>query len=311
MTKIIFMGTPDFSVPVLKNLHEKYPIALVISQPDRPVGRKRIKTSPPVAQVAKELEISVYQPENVSKEGIEKIREINPDLIITAAYGQLLSEELLNIPRLGAINVHASLLPKHRGGAPIHRSILEGDSETGISIMYMEKSLDSGDIISQKAIPILDEDNVGTLHDKLSKLGSELLMETLPSILNGTNTRREQDHNAATFSPNISKKDEYVSFDREGREVFNHIRGLNPWPGGYTAVEEQRLKLYASKLTGEKTTEPAGKIIEITSDGFLVATKDELLEITEVQPAGGKRILATDFINNNPGLVGMVLGEKS
>lgn len=311
MTKIIFMGTPDFSVPVLKNLHEKYPVALVISQPDRPVGRKRVLTSPPVAQVAKELEIPVYQPENVSKEGIEKIKEINPDLIITAAYGQLLSEELLNIPKQGAINVHASLLPKHRGGAPIHRSIIEGDKETGISIMYMEKSLDSGDIISQKAIPILDEDNVGTLHDKLSTLGSRLLLETLPSILDGTNKRRRQDHNAATFSPNISKKDEYVSFDREVREVFNHIRGLNPWPGGYTTVEGERLKLYESKLTNEATTEQPGKIIEITTDGFLVATKDELLEITEVQPAGRTRILATDYINNNPGLVGVVLGEKS
>ena len=309
MTKIIFMGTPDFSVPILEAVHNEYNVDLVISQPDRPVGRKRILTAPPVAAAAKKLGIPVYQPENVSKEGLETITQLNPDLIITAAYGQLLSEKVLNIPRLGAINVHASLLPKHRGGAPIHRSIIEGDEKTGVSIMYMAKTLDSGDIIAQKEIPILDEDSVGTMHDKLSYLGRDLLLEVLPSILNDTNHRTPQNHEEATFSPNILKSDEYVDFNRKAREVFNQIRGLNPFPGGYTLLDGKRLKLYASKITNEQTTEPAGKIIEITEDGFMVATNDELLLITEVQPAGKKRIQAVDFINNNPSYVGLVLGE--
>lgn len=309
MTKIIFMGTPDFSVPILEAVHNEYNVDLVISQPDRPVGRKRILTAPPVAAAAKKLGIPVYQPENVSKDGLETINQLNPDLIITAAYGQLLSEKVLDIPRLGAINVHASLLPKHRGGAPIHRSIIEGDEKTGVSIMYMEKTLDSGDTIAQKEIPILDEDNVGTMHDKLSYLGRDLLLEVLPSIFNGTNNRTPQNHAEATFSPNILKSDEYVDFDRKAREVFNQIRGLNPFPGGYTLLDGKRLKLYASKITNEQTTEPAGKIIEITEDGFMVATNDELLLITEVQPAGKKRIQAVDFINNNPSYVGLVLGE--
>lgn len=309
MTKIIFMGTPDFSVPILEAVHNEYSVDLVISQPDRPVGRKRILTAPPVAATAKKLGIPLYQPENVSKEGLETITQLNPDLIITAAYGQLLSEQVLNIPKLGAINVHASLLPKHRGGAPIHRSIIEGDEKTGVSIMYMAKTLDSGDIIAQKEIPILDEDSVGTMHDKLSYLGRDLLLEVLPSILNGTNNRTPQNHEEATFSPNILKSDEYVDFNRKSREVFNQIRGLNSFPGGYTLLDGKRLKLYASKITNEQTTEPAGKIIEITEDGFMVATKDELLLITEVQPAGKKRIQAVDFINNNPSYVGLVLGE--
>lgn len=303
------MGTPDFSVPILEAVHNEYNVDLVISQPDRPVGRKRILTAPPVAAAAKKLGVPVYQPENVSKEGLETITQLNPDLIITAAYGQLLSEKVLNIPRLGAINVHASLLPKHRGGAPIHRSIIEGDEKTGVSIMYMAKTLDSGDIIAQEEISILDEDSVGTMHDKLSYLGRDLLLEVLPGILNGTNNRTPQNHEEATFSPNILKRDEYVDFNRKAREVFNQIRGLNPFPGGYTLLDGKRLKLYASKITNEQTTEPAGKIIEITEDGFMVATKDELLLITEVQPAGKKRIQAVDFINNNPSYVGLVLGE--
>lgn len=308
MTKIIFMGTPDFSVPILEAVHKEYEIDLVISQPDRPVGRKRVMTAPPVVAAAKELGISVYQPENVSKDGLETIEQMKPDLIITAAYGQLLSEAILQAPRLGAINVHASLLPKHRGGAPIHRSIIEGDEKTGVSIMYMEKTLDSGDVIAQKEVPILNVDNVGTLHDKLSTLGRDLLLEVLPSILNSTNDRTPQNHDEATFSPNISKNDEYIDFDRSARDVFNHIRGLNPFPGGYTKLDGKRLKLYNAKFTDEKTTEPAGKILEITEDGFMVATKDELLLITEVQPAGKKRIQAVDFINNNPNLVGLILG---
>ncbi|CAD2076955.1 methionyl-tRNA formyltransferase [Phocicoccus pinnipedialis] len=308
MTKIIFMGTPDFSVPILEAVHKEYEIDLVISQPDRPVGRKRVMTAPPVVAAAKELGISVYQPENVSKDGLETIEQMKPDLIITAAYGQLLSEAILQAPRLGAINVHASLLPKHRGGAPIHRSIIEGDEKTGVSIMYMEKTLDSGDVIAQKEVAILNVDNVGTLHDKLSTLGRDLLLEVLPSILNSTNDRTPQNHDEATFSPNISKNDEYIDFDRSARDVFNHIRGLNPFPGGYTKLDGKRLKLYNAKFTDEKTTEPAGKILEITEDGFMVATKDELLLITEVQPAGKKRIQAVDFINNNPNLVGLILG---
>lgn len=309
MPNIIFMGTPDFSVPILKDLHEKYGVDLVVSQPDKPVGRKRILTPTKVAAAAHGLNIKVYQPENIKDdEAIEMLKSIEPDIIVTAAYGQILPEALLDLPKHGAVNVHASLLPSLRGGAPIHHAILRGAEKTGITIMYMAKGLDSGDIISQREIPILEEDNTGTLHDKLSRLGSELLLETLPSILDGTNKKTPQDHASATYSPNITKEDELLEFDRPALQVFNHIRGLSPFPGGYTKLQDKRFKIYGAKLTGEKTDRPPGEILSMHDEGFLVAASDEKLLITEVQLAGKKKVTAKEFIQNREDLPGQLLG---
>lgn len=310
MTKIIFMGTPDFSVPILKELQKEYGVDLVISQPARPVGRKKVMTDPPVAVAAKLLGLEVYQPETMqTDEALQKVRDIEPDLIITAAFGQLLPEGVLEVPRYGALNVHASLLPKHRGGAPIHRAIMNGDSHTGVTIMYMAKKLDAGDIISSERIEIKDEDDTGILFNKLSHVGASLLMKTLPSVISGENERTEQDHDAATFSPNISKSDEIIDFNQDARDVFNTIRGLNPWPVGHTILDDKRLKIFSASLTNETTNKPAGTIVKQSDDGFLVATGDGLLiNLTEVQLAGKKRVKAFDFINNQKDLIGERLG---
>lgn len=310
MTKIIFMGTPEFSVPILKALHKEYGVELAITQPSRPVGRKKVMTDPPVAVAAKLLGIELYQPETMnSEEALKIVSDIEPDLIITAAFGQLLPENILNVPVKGALNVHASLLPKHRGGAPIHRALINGDKETGVTIMYMAKKLDAGDIITAERVQIEDSDNTGILFDKLSRVGASLLMKTIPDVLEGTNSRITQDDNEATFSPNILKTDEIISFYQPARDVFNQIRGLVPWPVGHTMQGDKRLKIFSAELTDAKTDVAPGTITGKSENGFLVATADELINITEVQIAGKKKNNALDFISNNSDLIGTKLGE--
>lgn len=310
MTKIIFMGTPDFSVPILKELHKEYGVDLVISQPARPVGRKKVMTDPPVAVAAKLLGIELYQPETMnSEEALKIVSDIEPDLIITAAFGQLLPENILNVPAKGSLNVHASLLPKHRGGAPIHRALINGDKETGVTIMYMAKKLDAGDIIAAESIQIEDADNTGTLFDKLSRVGASLLMKTLPDVIAGTNSRTPQIDSEATFSPNILKTDEVISFNQPARDVFNCIRGLAPWPVGHTMQDDKRLKIFEAELTNETADAAPGTITGKSDNGFLVAAVDGLVNITEVQLAGKKKNNALDFINNNSDLIGTKLGE--
>ncbi|CDZ99463.1 Methionyl-tRNA formyltransferase [Jeotgalicoccus saudimassiliensis] len=311
MTKIIFMGTPDFSVPILKELHKEYGVDLVISQPARPVGRKKVMTDPPVAAAAKLLGIELYQPETMkSEEAFKIVSDLNPDLIITAAFGQLLPEEILNIPALGSLNVHASLLPKHRGGAPIHRALIDGDEETGVTIMYMAKKLDAGDIVSARSIKIEDSDNTGTLFNKLSSIGASLLMDTLPAVIDGTNGRTPQNDSEATFSPNILKSDEVISFNKPAREVFNHIRGLAPWPVGHTILGDKRLKIFAAEPAEGNPGKTPGTITGKSDNGFFVQAADGLVNITEVQLAGRKKNNALDFINNNSDLIGTKLGEN-
>lgn len=283
MSKIIFMGTPDFSTKVLEMLIAEHNVIAVVTQPDRPVGRKRTLTPPPVKEVAVKHGLPVYQPEKLAQsEDLEKLISLDADLIVTAAFGQILPESLLNAPKLGAINVHASLLPKYRGGAPIHQAIIDGQKETGISIMYMVKKLDAGDIISQRAIAIEDQDNVGSMHDKLSFLGADLLKETLPSIINGTNQRIEQNEAEATFASNISRDQEKIDWSQSAEAIYNHIRGLSPWPVAYTKMDDGNLKVYASRIEQGKTGEP-GTIIETTKKAIIVATgSDDAIALTDI-----------------------------
>src|SRR5690625_253255 len=225
MKRIIFMGTPDFAVPVLDALiKEEYEVVLVVTQPDRPKGRKRVMTAPPVKDAALKYDIPVFQPEKLAKE-YETLLTYEADIIVTAAYGQLLPKTLLDYPPFGCINVHASLLPVLRGGAPIHYAILEGKTETGISIMYMAEKLDAGDIISQAKTSIEETDHVGTLHDRLSEIGADLLIETLPSIFNRTNNRFVQNEAEATFAPNITREQEHIDWKKSHDQVYNQIRG--------------------------------------------------------------------------------------
>lgn len=299
MTKIVFMGTPDFSVPVLQRiLQDGYDVIAVVTQPDRPVGRKRVLTPPPVKVEALKHNIPVYQPEKIRvREELDQILALNPDLIVTAAFGQILPKELLEAPKLGCINVHASLLPELRGGAPIHYAILEGKKETGITIMYMAEKLDAGDILTQVAVEITEEDNVGTLHDKLSAAGCELLSETLPKLINGELTGIPQDDSKATFASNIKREQEKIDWTKDGETIYNQVRGLNPWPVAYTTLQGKVMKVWrAEKVNSQVTAEP-GEIIEKLEDGFVVKTGNDIaIKITEMQPAGKKKMSSFDFL---------------
>lgn len=305
MKRIVFMGTPDFSVPILEDLAAQFNVVLVVSQPDKPVGRKRVLTPPPVIDAAEALGLETFQPERIrDQEAVEFLKSVNPDIIVTAAYGQILPVELLEIPHHGAINVHASLLPRHRGGAPIHRAIIEGDKKSGVTIMYMEEGLDSGDMISQEETEISSADTTGTLHDRLSAIGSRLLLATLPKIFEGTHRALPQDESLVTYSPNISKEDERIDWHKSARAVDCHIRGLSPWPGAYTMHEGQRVKMYFSRVLRETTEHEPGTIIRPTDDGFAVSCGDgHMIEVTDIQPAGKKRIQAAQWISNKPGVI--------
>lgn len=306
---IVFMGTPDFSVPVLEGLLNKYKVRAIVTQPDRMVGRSGELKSPPVKELALKHSILVLQPERI-KDSIDEILELKADLIITCAYGQILPREILKAPRLGCINVHASLLPRLRGGAPIHRAIIEGYKKTGITIMYMSSGMDEGDIISQQEVEITDLDTASTLHDKLSLVGKELLLKTLPSIIEGTNSRTPQDNSKATYGFNIKRDDERIDFSKTKREIYNQVRGLNSWPGAYCLFEGKVLKVWKCYQTDEIYPNLyEGQITKFYHDGFGVKVHNGEIVFTEVQPEGKKKMSAIDFVNgkNKDKLIGKIL----
>lgn len=314
MTKIVFMGTPDFSVPVLRKIIEDgYEVIGVVTQPDRPVGRKKVLTPPPVKVEALKHGIPIYQPEKIrQKEEMEKIISLKPDLIITAAFGQILPKEILETPAHGCINVHASLLPELRGGAPIHYALIQGKKKTGITIMYMVEKLDAGDILTQVEIEITEEDNVGSLHIKLSEAGAALLSETLPKLLEGKLTPIPQNNDEATFAYNIKREQEKIDWSKSGEEIYNHIRGLNPWPVAFTTIDGQTLKVWHSEKVSGVKSEAHGTIIKNDPDGIVVSTGDETaIKIKELQPSGKTKMSSEDFYRGAGSkiLVGSRLGE--
>jgi methionyl-tRNA formyltransferase len=313
MTKIVFMGTPDFSVPVLQSLLQAdYDVIAVVTQPDRPVGRKRVLTPPPVKAEALKHGIPVYQPEKIrNQQELDEILALNPDLIVTAAFGQILPKELLEAPTHGCINVHASLLPELRGGAPIHYSIIQGKKKTGVTIMYMVEKLDAGDMISQVEVEIEEHDHVGTLHDKLSAAGSKLLVETLPDLLEGKLTAAKQDDSKATFARNIKREQEKIDWTKSGEEIYNHIRGMHPWPVAYTTLDGSVMKIWWGEKLSRHSSKP-GEILEVQKDGFVVSTGNETaIKITDLQPSGKKRMSAVDYLRGAGAHLeeGMKLGE--
>jgi methionyl-tRNA formyltransferase len=313
MLNIVFMGTPDFSVPVLQTLiKDGYHISAVVTQPDRPVGRKKVLTPPPVKVEAEKHGIPVLQPEKIRfQEEYEKVLAYKPDLIVTAAFGQILPKEILEAPKYGCINVHASLLPELRGGAPIHYAILQGKEKTGVTIMYMVEKLDAGDILTQVEVPIDEKDNVGTLHDKLSSAGSKLLSETIPALIRGEITPIKQNDEEATFAYNIKREQEKIDWSKTGEEIYNHIRGLNPWPVAYTTLNGQVMKIWwGEKVVSSKKGAP-GVVLDIEADGFIVATGNETaIKITELQPSGKKRMDAAQFLRGTALETGMQLGDN-
>ena len=294
--KIIFMGTPEFSKPILEALIENYDVELIVTQPDRHLGNKVIE--PIIKKVGLANNIKVFQPQKIRKE-YQEIIDLKPDMIITCAYGQIIPKALLDYPKYGAINIHASLLPKLRGGAPIHHAIIDGYDKTGITIMYMNDKMDEGDIILQKETKITDEDTINSLHDRLSLIGRDLILEAIPKIVKGEIKRIKQNEEEATYGYNISREDEKINFLKTKRDIFNQIRGLNSYPGAYTIFNGKILKVWESKIGTSNKEGQIGEIINIYDDGIGIKCSDGEIILTQVQLEGKKRQTAKEFINGH------------
>lgn len=291
---IVFMGTPDFSVPVLKMLIENTNVLLVVTQPDKIVGKDKTVSFNPVKKLALEENIPVFQPMRIRKD-FEKLKNLDIDLIVTCAYGQIIPKEVLDMPKYGCINVHASILPKYRGSAPIQWCLFNNDDVTGVTIMYMDEGMDTGDIIKIKEIPILDSDNVGTLHDKLSKLGCDLSLEVLPTIFNKTNDRIKQGNNY-TMAPMIKREDERLDFNEEGKKIIGKIKGLNPWPLANIIINNQEIKVLEAEFV-QKKVDNTGIIKEIDKKNLGITCKDGIIYLKKIKPSGKKVMEINSFLN--------------
>lgn len=314
-TSVVFMGTPEFAVPILQSLIDnlEYDIQAVLTQPDHHIGRKRTLHQSPVKELAEQYNIEVLQPAKLSKSPeMEKIISLQPDLMITAAYGQFLPTKLLAAAKIAAINVHGSLLPKYRGGAPIQYSIINGDKETGVSIMYMVKKMDAGDIISQRSIPIEDTDDSGTMFKKLSLLGRDLLLETLPKLISGDVNPVAQDPDKVVFSPNITSEQEQIDFRLPARLIDAKVRGLRPAPLGNMIIDGLRTKIYDVTPLEEKTALEPGKVVRVTKHQLVIAAGDgTTYQINKLKPAGKKAMDITSYLNGHKDITegGQVVSE--
>lgn len=318
--RILFMGTPDFAVgsleAIIKTEHE---IIGVVTQPDRPKGRGQKLAPSPVKSAAVEAGLVVYQPEKIKTPVfVAQLREMNPDLIVVAAFGQLLSKEILELPKYGCINVHASLLPNYRGAAPIHWAVINGEARTGITIMQMDEGLDTGDAIVHGEVEIKSEDTTGIIHDKLAELGAVLIVKAIEMIDSGLVVKVPQDESKATYAPLLTKETEKINWNKTGKEVCNLVRGLNPWPGAYTNFDGKVLKIWqvrsckaedvAGPVPALEDTHPGEVVGRIPGAGFAVAVSDGCVAVTEVQLQGSKRLRAEDFMNGHDIGKGVRLG---
>jgi len=294
--RIIFMGTPDFACPTLTKLIERgEDVIAVVTQPDRPKGRGQKLVPPPVKVIAEEHGIPVLQPLKVrAPEVIDGIRELNPDLIVVVAFGQILPQSLLDIPKHGCINIHASLLPRYRGAAPLNWCLINGETETGITTMQMDAGLDTGDMLVKRAIPIGPDEDAQSLHDRLSLLGAETINETLDRLLAETLTHEKQDDSLTCYAPMLKKEDGLIDWNREPQQIKNLVRGFTPWPGAYTSLDGKTLKLYKVSVT-EGNGKP-GEVITAGKDGIIVACGSGSLRIEELQLEGRKRLSASEFL---------------
>ena len=288
------MGTPDFAVPILETLIQNTNVVLVVSQPDKKVGRKQILTKTPIHEVADKYGISVFQPEKIRND-YERILEVKPDIIITCAYGQIIPKVLLDLPRLGCINVHASLLPKLRGGAPLHHAIIDGLDKTGVTIMYMDEAMDTGDIISTISYDIKSSDTTEDIHDTLRELGAKLLIDTLPSIVTGTNRRIKQNETEATYGYNITREEEHIDFNKSGILIDRLVRGLYSWPLANTIIGDTEYKIVAGYFV--KGKENPGMISDISKKVLGIGCLDGTYYVTKIKPAGKKIMDIKDFLN--------------
>ena len=299
--RIVFMGTPDFAVGSLQALCEsgKHEILAVVTQPDRPKGRGNKLLQTPVKEYALEQGLTVYQPQKVkTPEFVELLHELQPELIVVAAFGQFLSKEILELPKYGCINVHASLLPKYRGAAPIQYAIIKGEKESGVTIMQMDIGMDTGAMLDKVVVPIAENTTMGELHDALRKQGAALLLEVIDKIATGTAVAEPQDNEQATYATLLDRSMEHIDWSKTAQEVHNLIRGFNPAPSTFTKLPNGKsLKIWGSKMTDKSSAAAAGTVIETGKHSFFVACGEGVLEITEVQPESKKRMPAQVFLN--------------
>lgn len=294
---IVFMGTPEFALPTLKALHQSsHSILAVITQPDRPKGRGQKLVVSPIKQFALDSNLPLLQPKTVNDpEFISALSQNRPDAIIVVAFGQILNETFLKIPKLFCINLHSSLLPKYRGAAPIQRSILNGDSQTGVTTMMMDKGMDTGDILLTQVTPILETDNAQTLHDTLSDMGGSLVLETLRRLEEDTLLPTKQDHSLATYAPKLKKEEGLIRWDQPASILWNQVRGLTPWPGTYTLLNKKRLRILKVQVAEGALDDKPGQVARVTDAGIEVGTGKDRLIITELQPEGKKSMSAASF----------------
>ncbi|MBP7330875.1 MAG: methionyl-tRNA formyltransferase [Desulfotomaculaceae bacterium] len=309
--RVVFMGTPDFAVPALQALAEaQYEVAAVVTQPDRPRGRGKKEMAPPVKETAEALRIPVLQPLKIKDpDFIRLLNNLAPDVIVVVAFGRILPRDILELPQYGCINIHASLLPKYRGAAPIHRAVINGEKVTGITTMYMDEGLDTGDMILSEAVPIYEEDNAGDIHDRLAFLGAGLLIKTLSLISSGQAPRTPQT-GESSYAPMLTAADERILWDRPARDIYNQIRGMTPWPGARTTLRGKVLKIWRTvALAEDGTAVLPGRVISSGNDGILVRAGTGRVMITELQLQGAKRLSAAEFLRGTPVPAGTVLGE--
>ena len=298
--KIVFMGTPDFAVPCLKTLNENYEVIAVITQPDRPKGLGQKLTPSPIKEYALEHNLTVLQPEKIkTSETEEQLKKLAPDLIVVVAFGQILSKAILDIPQLGCINVHASLLPKYRGAAPIHWSIINGETKTGITTMYMDVGLDTGDMILKEEVSISAKMNTGELHDTLMNIGAKTLLQTIKQIAEGSVVRNKQNDAEASYAPLLTKELERINWLLPAQEIYNLVRGLNPWPVAFSIFKGKKLKIWQTKVIDNVTIGEIGTVLSLTETGFTVQTGKGILEILELQPESKRKMTAKDFVCGN------------
>lgn len=296
--KLVFMGTPDFAVPALHAAHTAgHDIVLVVTQPDRPRGRGRKVEPPPVKKAAEKLGLAVIQPDNLRNENAKQaLQAADADLFIVVAFGHLLRESVLRMPKLGCINVHASLLPKYRGPAPIQWAVINGDTETGVTTMLIDKGLDTGDMLMTAREPIGPSDTAGDLHDRLAQRGADLLVRTLQAFSNGTIRRTPQEHSAATYAPLLKKTDGLIDWKKPAARIEPFIRGMSPWPGAFTFWKNTRLKIYRSEVPAAQCNALPGTVLESRPGRLTVATGDGALSILELQSASGSRLPVSEFL---------------
>ena len=306
--KIVYWGSPDFAVPCLQALHGRHDLLAVVTQPDRPRGRGRSLAPPAVKVAAEELGIPVLQPEKIRRRSFRvQLTELGADLFVVAAYGKILRPKMLAVPPMGCVNVHASLLPRYRGSAPIQWSVIHGERRSGVTIMLMDAGMDTGPMLLSGALDLSPDETAGTLHDRLAELGPDLLLEALEGLAAGTLEPRTQDHELATEAPMLTKEHGRVDFSRPAREVDCHVRGMDPWPGAYTSLDGKALKVFASRAAPAQGGAP-GEVLSVDDRGLLVACGEGAVWLRELQRAGRKRMEATALVAGYPVARGTILG---